>query len=217
MDSYKQIAIIVAHPDDETLWAGGTILNHPEWRCFIVSLCRKSDPDRAPKFSRVLKELNAEGIMGDLNDGPEQFPLNVNDVEHTLMSLLPAMNYDLIISHHPKGEYTSHIRHAEVSRAVINLWNAGKIKAPELWVFAFEDGNRLYFPTPIKNADLYFPLAADIWRHKYDIMTKIYGYGKDTWESQSTPKDEAFWQFTDSGKALNWLKSQENNESISVI
>ena len=23
--------MIVAHPDDETLWAGGTILKHPEW------------------------------------------------------------------------------------------------------------------------------------------------------------------------------------------
>jgi LmbE family N-acetylglucosaminyl deacetylase len=28
----KNVAIIVAHPDDETLWAGGTILNHPYWR-----------------------------------------------------------------------------------------------------------------------------------------------------------------------------------------
>jgi len=27
--SAKTVAIIVAHPDDETLWAGGTILSHP--------------------------------------------------------------------------------------------------------------------------------------------------------------------------------------------
>jgi LmbE family N-acetylglucosaminyl deacetylase len=33
----KNVAIIVAHPDDETLWAGGTILNHPSWKCFIIS------------------------------------------------------------------------------------------------------------------------------------------------------------------------------------
>ncbi len=60
----KRVAIIVAHPDDETLWAGGTILSHPEWECFVVSLCRKSDPDRAPKFKKVLEVLGADGISG---------------------------------------------------------------------------------------------------------------------------------------------------------
>jgi LmbE family N-acetylglucosaminyl deacetylase len=28
---FKSVAIIVAHPDDETLWAGGEILNNPLW------------------------------------------------------------------------------------------------------------------------------------------------------------------------------------------
>ncbi len=46
----KKVAIIVAHPDDETLWAGGTILSHPAWECFIICLCRGSDADRAPRF-----------------------------------------------------------------------------------------------------------------------------------------------------------------------
>jgi LmbE family N-acetylglucosaminyl deacetylase len=53
----KTVAIIVAHPDDETLWADGTILEHPEWQCYIVSLCRKGDPDRAPKFVKTLKDM----------------------------------------------------------------------------------------------------------------------------------------------------------------
>jgi LmbE family N-acetylglucosaminyl deacetylase len=35
----KSIAVIVAHPDDETLWAGGTILEHPSNDWFIVCLC----------------------------------------------------------------------------------------------------------------------------------------------------------------------------------
>ena len=49
----KSVLIIVAHPDDETLWAGGTILSHPEWSVFVISLCRASDTDRAPKFNRA--------------------------------------------------------------------------------------------------------------------------------------------------------------------
>lgn len=67
----RNAACIVAHPDDETLWAGGTILMHPAIKWTIISLCRKSDPDRAPKFFRVVKEYNAVGIMGGLDDEPE--------------------------------------------------------------------------------------------------------------------------------------------------
>ena len=32
-DPLKLLAIF-PHPDDETLWAGGTILLHPEWDLF---------------------------------------------------------------------------------------------------------------------------------------------------------------------------------------
>ena len=34
------ILVVSAHPDDETLWAGGLLLSHPEWEPFIVTLCR---------------------------------------------------------------------------------------------------------------------------------------------------------------------------------
>src|SRR5579862_5273832 len=76
----EMIAIIVAHPDDETLWAGGTILSHPSWKCFIVSLCRKNDPDRAPKYYKMLEFLRADGSMADLDDAPEQKPLENEEV-----------------------------------------------------------------------------------------------------------------------------------------
>ena len=56
-----QAAVVVAHPDDEILWCGGYILNHPEFHWRIVTLCRAEDSDRAPKFSQVLQELGADG------------------------------------------------------------------------------------------------------------------------------------------------------------
>ena len=107
----KSVAVIVAHPDDETLWAGGTILCHPSWKCFIVCLCRKSDTERAAKFYKALQDLKSEGIMGDLDDGPEQKPLDEKEVERAIMQILPPTHFDLIISHNPSGEYTRHIRH----------------------------------------------------------------------------------------------------------
>src|SRR5674476_426209 len=85
-EKIKNVAVIVAHPDDETLWAGGTMLSHPSWNWFIVCLSRKSDKERATKFYDALKIFKAEGIMGDLDDGPDQVPLDEKVVEGATVS-----------------------------------------------------------------------------------------------------------------------------------
>ena len=208
----KTVALIIAHPDDETLWAGGTILSHPSWKCFIVCLCRASDTDRAPKFNKALKILKSEGIMGDLDDGPDQNPLAENEVESTILKLLPTRHFDLIITHNLSGEYTRHIRHEEISKAVIQLWNANKIFANELWTFAYEDGQKKYYPIPIENGTIFRKLTKRIWLRKYSIIKETYGYKENSWEAETTPHAEAFWQFTDPYDAKKWL----NNGGILV-
>jgi len=205
----KSVLIIVAHPDDETLWAGGTILSHPEWDCFIICLCRKNDEDRAPKFAKVLHTLGSHGIMGDLDDGPDQIPLLENEVEEAIIELLPAKHFDLILTHSIYGEYTKHLRHSEIGKAVIFLWSKGKINAEEVWAFAYEDNNRTHFPLTIEEAPLFFSLPPEIWKTKYCLITEVYGFNKESWEAQTTPKEEAFWQFTNPEKAMLFLESSK--------
>ena len=201
----KSVAVIVAHPDDETLWAGGTILSHPSWKCFIVCLCRKSDAERAAKFYKALQFLKSEGIMGDLDDEPDQKPLDKKEVERAIMHLLPKTHFDLVVSHNPSGEYTRHIRHEEVSKAVIILWHAGKISTDELWTFAYEDGGKEFYPKPIENATICHILAKRIWLKKYSIITSTYGFEKNSWEAETTPRAESFWQFSNPNDAIKWL------------
>ena len=198
----KSIAVIVAHPDDETLWAGGTILNHPYHKWFIVCLCRANDSERAPRFYNALKLLKAEGIMGNLDDGPDQHPLDEKELEDEILRLLPATHFDLILTHNSTGEYTRHRRHEEVNKAVITLWHNGNISANELWTFAFEDGNKAYFPQSVESSDIVEILPEKIWLKKYDIITETYGFEKNSWEAETTPKSEAFWQFKDSHNAI---------------
>lgn len=209
INEIRTVAVIVAHPDDEILWTGGTLLSHPSWNVTVISLCRASDNDRAPKFFKELKKLGAKGTMGDLDDGPEQKPLDEEEVEQAILKLLPPMHYDLIISHNPSGEYTRHVRHEEIGTAVIKLWHAGKITASELWSFAYEDGNKAYYPKPIATANIYRLLTKPIWLRKYNIITEIYGFKKESWEAQTTPKGESFWQFTNSEDAMHWLANKK--------
>ncbi len=204
----KSVAVIVAHPDDETLWAGGTLLSHPSWDLFILSLCRGGDPNRAPKFFRTLQILGADGIMSDLDDGPEQTPLAKCDIESAILRSLPSRHFDLLISHSPAGEYTRHRRHEEVGEAVISLWHSGKIQASKLWTFAYEDGEKQYYPRPVKTAHIYQDLREDVWRKKYDIITATYGFPNHGFEAETTPRAEAFWNFACSNDAQEWLTNK---------
>lgn len=201
----RTVAVIAAHPDDETLWTGGTIFINRKWKWFVVCLCRANDPDRATKFYKALKIFKAEGIMGDLDDSPVLKPLSNKTVEHTILELLPQKHYDLIVTHNPNGEYTRHIRHEEAGKAVIMLWHAGKISTDELWIFAYEDGNRQYCPQPEKKAHLFQTLSKRIWLRKYRLITETYGYGKNSWEAEITTRAESFWKFTNSDDAKQWL------------
>jgi LmbE family N-acetylglucosaminyl deacetylase len=187
-----KVAVVVAHPDDETLWTGGTILAHPEWDCFVATLCRASDTDRAPRFFRALESLGSRGAMGDLDDGPEQTPLPGGEVRSTILSLLPDTSFDLILTHGLRGEYTRHRRHEEVSRAVLELWQAGELQTRELWQFAYEDGGGEYLPQATPGADRMENLPEDIRRTKHRIITKIYGFGPESFEAQAAPEVEAF-------------------------
>jgi len=210
----KSVAVIIAHPDDETLWAGGTILSHPTNKWFIVCLCRASDPDRSVKFYKTLKLLNAEGVMGDIDDGPEQDPLDEKELEKYILKLLPSTHFDLIITHDSKGEYTRHLRHEEVNKAVVTLWHNSRISAKELWTFAYEDGNKAYFPRAIEKANIYESLPEEIWLKKYKIITETYGYGKDSWEAETTPLAEAFWQYKDPHSAKKSIMKTEKELNI---
>ncbi len=206
-----KVAVIVAHPDDETLWAGGLLLSHPEWSSFIVTLCRGEDSDRAPKFFKVMDCLGAKGVMGNLDDGPDQFPLSSQRVKDAILSLLPRLDFDILLTHAPQGEYTWHRRHGEVSLAVRNLWRDGHLNARSLWQFAYEDGGGAYAPQPQKDPSVQLPLSDAVWTRKFAIIREVYGFDEDSWEARAVARTEAFNCFTDPGSIQ---PSAENGQAL---
>lgn len=188
----RRVAVVVAHPDDESLWAGGLLLENPCWSPFIASLCRGKDPDRAPRFAKALELLGATGAMGDLDDSPAQEPVPDEEIRELILQLLPCRDYDLLITHGPRGEYTRHRRHEEISRGVRRLWESGELQAAWLWQFAYEDGAGTHPPRPRHGATWCFPLSDSLWTRKHHLITQVYGFGEASWEARAVTRVEAF-------------------------
>jgi LmbE family N-acetylglucosaminyl deacetylase len=175
------------------LWAGGLMLLHHETRWTVITLTRQSDPERSAKFNNVMKYLGAKGIMGDLDDLPEQKPLFEKDIRKTILSLLPMDKFDMVLTHSRWGEYTRHLRHEETSKAVLALYNTKELPAKKMWMFAYEDGGGKYLPKPSRDADVSVWLPEGIAQEKYKIITELYGFAADSFEAKTCPKREAFW------------------------
>lgn len=169
------------------------MLQRPDWEWFVLTLCRGNDRDRALRFERVLQYLGATGAMADLDDGRAQEPLDPELVRRTIVDRLPCRAYDLVLTHGPRGEYTSHRRHEECSAAVVSLWTDGQIDAKELKLFAYEDQGRTVLPQVCADADEHNTLDAATFARKYHILTALYGFDKGSWEARATPAAEGFY------------------------
>lgn len=177
-ESALNALVVVAHPDDESLWVGGLMLMCFHWRWTVVSLYRGSDTDRRTKFFKALKLYGARGRIADLDDGPMQTPLGTEAAKSAIRKTVGEDVFDLIITHDLRGEYTRHLRHEETSLAVTELWHRRDLRAKELWYFAYSDNRQKHLPKAIEDAHLLVTLPDEIWHQKRKIIGDVYGFSK---------------------------------------
>jgi len=192
--------VIVAHPDDETIWMGGTILQNQNWNWTICSLCRADDTDRAPKFRKVCDFYNAKSIITDLDDESDD-PLSTERIKKIILGNLKEKDFDFVFTHGSNGEY-GHIRHVGVHESVVELVRERKIRCEELWLFDYIPGEEealhdkeTKIPIPNTKADWLVNLAKAEHQSKTEVVTDLYGFIPPIFETMACAKEEAFKLF----------------------
>ena len=122
LDTYKaneyENIMIVAHPDDETLWGGANLYNDDY---FVICLTNGYDLTRANDFRNILKFTNSSGIIlnyPDTQDGVRDDWTYVK--EGILKDLYTAINYkkwNKIVTYGLDG-VTGHIHHKKTCELV---------------------------------------------------------------------------------------------------
>lgn len=195
----KKSLVIVAHPDDEIIWMGGTILKHKNWDWTVLSLCRKDDPDRAPKFKKVCEACGAKAIISDLDD-EKLNPLSSDEIVSKIKENLSEFDYDYVFTHGENGEY-GHIRHKEIHHAVKEMIRSKELNCKKLYFFAYKPGKEiaphdpnLKIPVPKLSADFKVELDDKIYKTKVKTVTDLYGFKPDIFETLSCNRMESFVQ-----------------------
>ena len=194
MKKTKTALVIVAHPDDETIWMGGTILKE-NFNWTIFSLCRKKDSERAKKFRRVCSFYKAKSIITDIED-EKLNPIKINDLISVINKNLKQKEFDLIFTHGKNGEY-GHPRHIELHKTIVAMNKQNILKCKSLHCFSYGLSKKFVPKTKMqivipKNSDMNIQLSKKQYEQKQKIINQLYGFGKKSFEYICCNKKESF-------------------------
>ena len=162
--------MIVAHPDDETLWAGKTIAEHPHTG--VLCLTNRGSASRRRAFHGATRALGAVGVILDLPDRRVEQPTAEDDllIVNALDFVLRPRRPLVLLTHAPEGEY-GHPLHRRVSALVTD---SAYSRGLELWYFDFaplaEPLPDMTPPEKVEALEKYFPPGSDIATTDMDHM-----------------------------------------------
>ena len=183
--------VIVAHPDDETIWMGGTMLRNPHINWTIFSLCRSNDADRAPKYRKVCARYGAKAIISDLEDeGIMTVAESVPEIKKRIHKIIGVQSFDYLFTHGANGEY-GHPRHCGVHRAVTDMIAAKKLRAEQCFYFSYKADARKRVSNRASSV-FYEKLKLTDHVEKRALIKNLYGFSPRSFENISCRAMETF-------------------------
>ncbi|WP_110932896.1 PIG-L deacetylase family protein [Paenibacillus bouchesdurhonensis] len=121
--------MIVAHPDDESIFGGGALIFEPGWR--VICLTNANDEIRAKEFKQAMEYA---GVRYEMWDYPDEYEGTFDDeeVKRDLKQVLNSGNYERVVTHNLHGEY-GHSQHKALSRILHSM------QLDNLYVFDMSD------------------------------------------------------------------------------
>jgi len=117
--------MVVAHPDDESLFGGAQLITEPGWK--VVCVTNGRNPVRKGEFHEVMYVTNSRFEMWDYYD--EQYtPLDYNPLREDLRRVVNEQEWSKIVTHNRDGEY-GHLHHKQINELMREL------VGDKLWTF----------------------------------------------------------------------------------
>ena len=111
--------LCVAHPDDESLWFGGTLLSAVDVRWTVLCATYGDDTPRGRDFRGVCQRLGAQAVQLGLPDSTGLLPEPL--LRDGVSEVAEQGPFDVVLTHGRWGEY-GHPHHRQVSRMVRERW-----------------------------------------------------------------------------------------------
>ncbi len=184
-----QALVIVAHPDDETIFCGGTILNYKDWNWTVICATFKEEDPRGKEFETAMakfreNKVNIKGILVGIDERDFKFDKK-NECKKKIAGKIIDLELhpDIVFTHNKLGEY-NHEAHRllyEIVHEIISEY------CPNVWEFICTGS--LNYPQPFKSRIKVVPFKREGLKN-YEIKAEIFN------ESYTT---QLYWwkDFTD--------------------
>lgn len=111
--------MIVAHPDDETLWGGNALI---EDNYLVVCLTNGNNSTRKNEFFNVMTKTGDIGIMlsypDKIHGNRSDWSFCYNDITKDLETIISYKEWDTIVTHNEQGEYNH--EHHIMTHSIVN-------------------------------------------------------------------------------------------------
>ncbi len=169
-DSEVNAVIIAAHPDDETIFCGGTMLSYPSWNWNIICVTMQQNTPRPQEFDSAMKMYKSFGVniksyltLNKPDDNQDLSSADYEDWKETIRKV--GLNPDIVFTHNVMGEY-GHKHHIAISKMVLELFT-------NVWKFVYP-GDPSITPQPQKSLLNSVPLDQNLLNKKKEIYDTCY-------------------------------------------